>query len=344
MAKRIVICADGTWNKPEVDLKKDFPTNVLKFARSIQPVADDGTQQQVFYDWGVGSYYSSVMGGTTGLGVHKNIMDGYRYIIQNYSDGDEIFLFGFSRGAYTVRSLCGLINNCGILKRPNANRVQEAFNLYKKSGKANKPNGQNAIEFRSSYSHENRNIKFVGVWDTVGAMGIPISFLGMFEDKDEFYDSKLGSNVGAARHAMAIDEHRSDFQPTIWEPRPGADIKQTWFSGVHCDVGGSYKPDKRGLIASDDPMHWMVSEALGFGLGFEPHWTSVVDSDDLPKLNNSRRSFYRLRDKHLRPIGHGKGNVLIHKSVKRRWDSDPSYRPKNLKVYVEENGWPDSFE
>ena len=147
-----------------------------------------------------------------------------------------------------------------------------------------------------------------------------------------------------ARHAMAIDEHRSDFQPTIWEPRSGIDIKQTWFSGVHCDVGGSYQPDKQGLLSSDDPMSWMVSEALGFGLDFESHWTSVKVSVDLPKLNNSRRSFYRVRSKHLRPIDHGKGKILIHNSVKRRWDNDPKYRPKNLKVYVEENGWPDSFE
>lgn len=345
MAKRIVICADGTWNKPEVDPKKDFPTNVLKFARSICPVAADGTQQQVFYDWGVGSYYNAAIGGATGLGVHKNIMDGYRYIIQNYSDGDEIFLFGFSRGAYTVRCLCGLINNCGILKRAHANRVQEAFNLYKKTGAASKPNGQKSIDFRASFSHKDRHVKFVGVWDTVGAMGIPISFLGIFEDKDEFFDSKLGRNVEVARHAIAIDEHRTDFEPTIWEPRPGIDIKQTWFAGVHCDVGGSYQPDKQGLLASDEPMLWMVNEALGFGLDFEKYWTSTQESVDLPQLNNSMRWFYRIKDKKLlRPIDHGKGKVLIHHSVKKRWDNDPKYRPDNLKAYIEQNGWPDSFE
>tara|TARA_R110002153_G_scaffold18021_3_gene62965 strand:+ start:323 stop:1357 length:1035 start_codon:yes stop_codon:yes gene_type:complete len=344
MAKRIVVCADGTWNGPEVDLKNDIPTNVLKFARSIQPVSDDNIEQQVFYDWGVGSYYDSVGGGITGHGLHKNIMDGYRYIIQNYSDGDEIFLFGFSRGAYTVRSLCGLINNCGILKRPHANRVQEAFNLYKKSGKGNKPDGQNAIDFRSAFAYESKKIKFVGVWDTVGAMGIPISFLGIFDDKDEFYDTKLGRNVEIARHALAIDELRSDFLPTIWVPRPGIDIKQTWFSGVHADVGGGYKPDKNSLVASNAPMHWMAEEASGFGLGFEPYWISVSDSGSQPKLNKSRRSFYRLRKKYLRPIDHGMGTILIHESVKKRWDNDPSYRPENLEAYVIGHGWPESFE
>ena len=135
MNKRIVICADGTWNRPEKDLKVDFPTNVLRLARAISPMAGDGKPQQVFYDWGVGSYYDEVIGGTTGRGLHKNIMDGYRYIVQNYSPGDEIYLFGFSRGAYTVRCLCGLINNCGILKRPDARLIQQAFDHYKKAAR-----------------------------------------------------------------------------------------------------------------------------------------------------------------------------------------------------------------
>lgn len=344
MSKRIVICADGTWNKPEVDLKEDFPTNVLRFSRSIQPVSSNGVEQQVFYDWGVGSYHDATVGGITGRGVHKNIEDGYRYIIQNYSEGDEIFLFGFSRGAYTVRSLCGLINNCGILKRSEANRVKQAFEIYKKSGAGNKPDGKNAVDFRSKYSHASRNIKFVGVWDTVGAMGIPFSFLGLFDDKDEFYDTKLGPNINVARHALAIDEVRSDFEPTVWLPRPGVDIKQTWFSGVHSDVGGGYKPDKKGLFASTAPLRWMAEEASATGLELEPFWIIGSSSGELPKINRSRRSFYRLRKKHLRPIDHGMGDILIHRSVKERWDTDASYRPDNLKEYIDLHGWPSSLE
>ncbi len=344
MPKRIVVCADGTWNRPEADLKKDFPTNVLRLARSVRPVSSNGIEQQVFYDWGVGAHYDSVVGGITGRGVHKNIMDGYRYIIQNYSQGDEIFLFGFSRGAYTVRSLCGLINNCGILKRTHANKVQKAFDLYKTSGPASKPEGEKAVKFRENYSHGSRAIKFVGVWDTVGAMGIPISFLGLFEDKDEFYDTKLGPNIQAARHALAIDEMRSDFEPTIWKPRPGLNLKQTWFSGAHSDVGGGYKPDKNDLVASTESMTWMADEALKFGLELEGPWICPPDSEFLPKLNKSYRSFHRLRKKYIRPINHGVGDVLIHKSVKRRWDEDETYRPKNLTEYVNAHGWPDNFE
>ncbi|HFI9759130.1 DUF2235 domain-containing protein [Vibrio parahaemolyticus] len=344
MSKRIVICADGTWNRPEKDIKKDQPTNVLRFARSIRPMTSDGVGQQVFYDWGVGSYYDPVVGGATGVGVQKNIMDCYRYIVQNYEEGDELYFFGFSRGAYTVRALCGLINNCGILKREDSNLIQSAFNLYKRGGKTNKPNGINSLKFRTNHCHNSKFVKFVGVWDTVGAMGIPLSFLGLFEDKDEFYDNKIGTNVNIARHALAIDEKREDFEPTIWSPSSATDIKQTWFSGVHSDIGGGYMPDSQGLLASIPPMRWMACQAAESGLAFEPHWISNSQSVGIPKLNKSRRTFYRLKKEYLRPIDHGLGEVLIHKSVKERWDNDLTYRPKNLAAYIKEKGWPIHFE
>lgn len=340
--KRIVICADGTWNRPEKDLAQDFPTNVLKLARGIKPVAGDKIPQQVFYDWGVGSYYDGVVGGATGRGLHKNIMDDYRYIVQNYDPGDELYLFGFSRGAYTIRSLCGLINNCGILQRPDAALIQKAFNHYKRKGAAFAPEGLESIKFRKQHSHPSREVKFVGVWDTVGAMGIPISFLGLFEDKDEFYDNKIGPNVKIARHAMAIDEHRKDFKPTIWEPRD-IDMQQVWFVGAHGNVGGNYKPDKDGSQLSDIALDWMVRQAGLAGLRLEAHLEKSLKPKSTASLLNSRRSFYRVRGKHLRPIHHGKGEVLIHKSVKTRWDRDPKYRPANLVEYIDRFGWPESL-
>jgi len=338
--KRIIICADGTWNRPEKDLGEDFPTNVLRLSRAIKPVDVKGVPQQVFYDWGIGSYHGSVSGAVTGKGMHKNIMDDYRYIVQNYSHGDEIYLFGFSRGAYTVRALSGLINNCGILRRPDARLIQKAFNFYKRSGFEYSPQGEKAYEFRKAHSHRSNRIKFVGVWDTVGAMGIPISFLGLFDDKDEFYDQKMGRNITTARHALAIDEYREDFQPTIWEPREGMDIKQVWFSGSHADIGGSYKPDKDGSRLSDHALKWMVEEAGKFGLSIEGYLKKqLLGTKILSKIHPSRRSFYRVKAKYYRPIDHGKGEVLIHDSVRLRWERDKSYRPKNLKTYLENYGW-----
>ena len=276
--KRIVICADGTWNRPEQDLKKDFPTNVLRIARSIKPFTRQGIPQQVFYDWGIGSYYDAIIGGATGRGINKNIMDNYRYIVQNYKPGDEIYLFGFSRGAYTVRCLSGLINNCGILKRENARFIQQAFDLYKKKGKRHKPGGQISKDFREEYSHRSRKIKFIGVWDTVGSLGIPFSFLGLLDDSDQFYDTEIGANVEIARHAMAIDERRTDFIPTIWDHKTGLDLKQVWFAGVHGDIGGSYKPDSNGELLSDIPLEWMIEEAHDAGLRVENLLTQIFKS------------------------------------------------------------------
>lgn len=342
--KRIVICADGTWNRPEKNPGKDFPTNVLKLARAIAPVAPDSTPQQVFYDWGIGSYHDEIVGGATGRGLDKNIMDDYRYIVQNYSPGDMIYLFGFSRGAYTIRCLCGLINNCGIVTRPDAELIQQAFDNYRKSGKAWKPNGDKSKEFRARHSHESREVHFVGAWDTVGAMGIPFSFLGLFEDKDEFHDTRIGRNVRIARHAMAIDEHRSDFKPTIWTPRDGTDMKQVWFPGAHSNIGGSYKPDRDGTTLSDIALDWMKKEASAADLAIESHLDRDIRGNPTAKLHDSRRSFYRLKEEYHRPIDHGKGPVLVHESVQRRWeDADAGYRPRNLADYIDANGWPETL-
>jgi len=339
MKKRIVICADGTWNRPEEDISKDFPTNVLRLARAIDPYGADGVPQQVFYDWGIGSYYDKVIGGATGKGLHKNIMDDYRYIVQNYSEGDEIYLFGFSRGAYTVRCLCGLINNCGIVKRASASLIQKAFDHYKKSGEAYAPKGVKSVEFRKMYSHPSKVVKFVGVWDTVGAMGIPISFLGLFDDKDEFYDTKIGSNVRIARHAMAIDEHRRDFAPTIWELREKMDMKQVWFCGSHSDIGGSYGHDRDGTVLSDIALQWMIEEAVTAGLTIEGHLKEGIKLNPLASIHDSRRSFYRIKRNLYRDLDHKKGDVIIHPSVKARWEKDDKYRPANLKRYVDKFGW-----
>ena len=346
MTKRIVVCADGTWNRPEKNLKEDFPTNVLRIARAIKPVGLDGIPQQVFYDWGIGSYHNQVWAGATGKGLHKNIMDDYRYIVQNYSPGDEIFLFGFSRGAYTIRSLCGLINNFGILKRPDARLIQLAFEYYKRPSAPYAPNGEKAKKFREDYSHLSREVKFVGVWDTVGAMGIPISFLGFLDDKDEFYDTKIGPNVSIARHALGIDELRKDFEPTVWTPNKTTDMKQVWFVGAHSDVGGGYPPDSDGAMLSDIPLAWMMRQAQDAGLTFESHLEDSLEGKSTATLHQSRRRYYRYKSKFYRDIDHGIEPILIHESVKERWKLDPKYQKssKNLAKYIKENKWPKNLE
>lgn len=335
----IVICADGTWNRPEEDIKKDFPTNVLKLARAIKPSAK-GVKQHVFYDWGLGSYHNSFSAGATGRGIRKNILDGYRYIVQNFATKDKIFLFGFSRGAYTVRALSGLINNCGILKRTDAKRISEAWKIYKSPLAKNKPSGGEATLFRREFCHLSRKVHFVGVWDTVGALGIPFSLMGIFDRHDEFYDTKMGSNVLFARQALAIDEKRKDFAPTIWSSRPGVDLKQVWFAGVHADIGGSYASDKRtGIRASDTPLAWMLDEATTEGLKIEPHIKTSLTNGIKGRLHKSRGHVYRLKSRLHRPLIIKDKPTKIHPSVKSRYLADSSYRPHQLKKLVEELKW-----
>ncbi len=335
----IVICADGTWNRPEEDIEKDFPTNVLKLARAVKPSAD-GVKQHVFYDWGLGSYHNSVSAGATGRGIHKNILDGYRYIVQNYDPDDHIYLFGFSRGAYTVRALSGLINNCGILKRADANLISQAWKIYKSPSSKNQPNAEAATFFLENHCHTSRKVHFVGVWDTVGALGIPFSLMGLLDRHDEFYDTKMGSNVSIARHALAIDEKREDFEPTVWTSRPGVDLKQVWFAGVHSDIGGSYPPDKQtGIRASDAPLEWMLDEATRAGLEIESHIRTTLTDGAKGDLHQSRNHVYRFKSPLQRPLIIDDKPTRIHPSVKTRYLADSSYRPPKLKELVDQSGW-----
>jgi uncharacterized protein (DUF2235 family) len=334
--KRIVICSDGTWNKPEENLNEDFPTNVLKFSRAVKPIDDNGVAQIVFYDWGIGSYHNSVKGGAFGAGLDKNIMDAYRFIVHNYNVGDEIYLFGFSRGAYTVRSLAGLMNNCSVLRKEHANRINEAYEVYKNP--EIKPSDEYSVNFRKQYAVVDKvPIHFVGVWDTVGAMGLPSSIFGFIKQKHLFYDSKIGSIVKTARHALSIHELRKDFKPTIWEQDSSGkvDLKQVWFSGVHSDVGGSYAPDDNGHTLSDIPMIWMKEQAEKKNLQFQPH-IAAVTLNPFAGQNDEFKKHYKWLGRHSRKI---LPETPLHISVKQRYENDEKAMPKNLANYVKDYGW-----
>ena len=331
--KRIVVCADGTWNDPE----RPNPTNVLRVARAVQPDGN-GVQQVVFYDWGVGSYYAKLQGGAFGLGIAKNIQDCYRFIVQNYDDEDELFLFGFSRGAYTVRALAGMLNKCGVLRRKDAGRIPEAFSFYKKS--RIKPGEKAAKEWRREFSVERQGVRFLGVWDTVGALGIPTRVLAFVNEEDLFYDSALGRKVEVARHAVAIDERRADFEPTLWSPREAADVKQVWFAGVHSDVGGGYVP-RSGRLLSDVPLAWMASEAAEHGLVLESHLLDSTKDSWKATEHDSYKHFYRafrgMRRREIPPDG------VVHYSVRRRHE-ETDYRSKPLEEWLEaRGGWPETM-
>lgn len=316
--KHITILADGTWNSPE----QGGASNVLQMARAVAPVAGR-TRQVAFYDWGVGTDRKKIAGGISGVGIDKNIMDCYRFIVHNYDPGDKLFFFGFSRGAYTVRSLAGFIRNCGLLRREHADRITDAFRFYRKRTKSSSPDAPQAIEFRRDHAVADiTEIEFVGVWDTVGALGIPIPFWGTLGEREFlFHDTEPSKIVLHARHAVSIDENRQDFEPTLWSDKPGLDLRQVWFAGVHSDIGGGY--EERGL--SDCACRWMMREAGRFGLRFEQHLEDAVIPDPSDRQHNERKGIYLARREFVREI---KGPV--HQSVRDRWEADARrYRKKS---------------
>jgi uncharacterized protein (DUF2235 family) len=269
----IVVCCDGTWNTPDEHRGLTAaPTNVVKLALGVT----NGENQALFYEPGVGtSPDERIIGGAFGVGLSRNICNAYRFLADTYEDGDKIFLFGFSRGAYTARSLAGLIHNCGILRSSHRDLVDQAFAFYRDRTSQTHPSTLASQLFRREYAHPDDTIHFVGVWDTVGAMGIPDELPGWKEfgshliDWQElwgFHDCELGPHVSSARHALAIDEEREAFKPTLWSAvnRDAQDqsLKQVWFTGVHSEVGGGTAD----ASLSDITLRWMVAEAVEAGL------------------------------------------------------------------------------
>lgn len=291
-------------------------------ARAVKPVVG-GVDQIAFYDWGVGTDRKKISGGVTGEGIDKNIMDCYRFIVHNYDRGDHLYLFGFSRGAYTVRSLAGFIRNCGLLRRQHADQIPAAYNLYRKRTKASHPDEEKAVAFRRSFAIADVTpIEYVGVWDTVGSLGIPVPFWGTLGEREFlFHDTRPSGIIQHTRHAVSIDETREDFEPTLFDKKPGLDLKQVWFAGVHSDVGGGY--EEHGL--SDHACKWMIKEAGVFGLQFERHLASSLVPDHTDKQHNERKGIYLARGKLIRTI-----DGALHTSVKKRWDNVERYRETSM--------------
>ena len=372
--KRIIICCDGTANKPDAE----YVTNVVKVARGVAGMSADGvTAQVVFYDQGVGSHglKDSITGGALGHGLAKNIHEAYRFIVLNYSPGDELFLFGFSRGAFTARSLSGLISKFGVLDATEVQQIRPTMDRYR-DGRSRSDAKTHAVR-----------IKFLGVWDTVGAMGVQTNriagtlgwwtgsalgsaarafswipkrwtpdylrrkFAGtgrsvskrlrLPKGKYAFLNATLSEQVENGYHAVAIDERRPIFDVVLWNKEPDADqhIEQVWFSGVHTEVGGGSSNEHTSAIA----LEWMSARARGHGMAF----TKAFD-DDVDKLlaaakqpiSGSPPGLWRIAGRLWRTIGSsGTQTESIHPSaISRYCDPQSKYAPPNLKSYMASNG------
>ncbi|XHX79755.1 MAG: DUF2235 domain-containing protein [Stenomitos frigidus ULC029] len=325
--KRLMICCDGTWNK----LASPCPTNVVKLAQAAKSIASDGTPQLIFYEEGVGTqWYDKLPGGAFGWGIDANIKNAYRFLCLNYEAGDEIYLFGFSRGAYTVRSLGGLLHCAGLLSRFNICHADEAYEIYRIY--ADDERRQKADEFRRQKASAKVPITLLACWDTVGAMGIPdlLPFSPLNQTinaRYKFHDVKLSSLINNALHAIAIDEHREIFDVALMEKRSESQaqvLRQVWFPGGHGCVGGG-TAQHRGL--SDGALKWVMDEISQLGLKLEFDAARMQWKIDPISDFNNKLGFYRLSGRKEREIS---PYAVLHESVGQRWCSRPDYRPKNL--------------
>lgn len=340
--KKIAIFCDGTWNTPDKSKEgKPCQTNVVKMANALSAASLDGTKQFLYYDTGIGSegnFLVKAFDGATGTGISANILEAYRFIIYNYEPGDELFFFGFSRGAFTVRSLSGLIRNSGILKKENLDMIPKAYRIYRSRRPEFHPRLAEATLFRRTFAVEEATmIKFIGVWDTVGALGNPLLLNGFLSRRNRFHDTDLSSRISYAYHALAIDEKRKNFEATLWLQQPDSKnqvLEQVWFPGVHSDVGGGYRETETGL--SDIPLKWMLEKAEACQLHFEK---IEMNPDPIAMMHESYTGFYKLLPKNFRPIGkpdskEGNTNESLHLTVHERYNNDPKYRPSNLMDFL----------
>ena len=302
--KRIVFCFDGTWNK--IDGKN--ATNVARIAQSASRAHHDGSSQLIYYDEGVGTNATDRWtGGIFGHGLLEKIVRAYHFLVLNYELGDQLYVFGFSRGAFTARSFVGLLRNCGVMSRRSLNHIRAAVDMYLSRDSEASPNSEKARTFRLRHCpniclpgdiewrravHPDRStdgltdlrIEYLGIWDSVGALGIPTHLkpLTWINKKYQFHDTRLSSFVRRARHAVAADEKRRTFAPGMWtnlddlnENDPGdRRYEQMIFPGVHSAVGGG--GPIRGL--SDAALDWVLLGARMEGLEFDTDDQSPIYS------------------------------------------------------------------
>jgi uncharacterized protein (DUF2235 family) len=350
--RQLALFLDGTWNTT------DDNTNIWR----LRSICESCPEQSVYYDTGVGTASGErLRGGLFGYGLGEEVVQAYRWIMESYRPGDRIFIFGFSRGAFTARSLSGFISKCGLLKPGSPISLKQLYARYRRE-KIHSIRRINTMT-ESELSQEEKWLKrysmpipiwFQGVFDTVGALGVPFgNFPRLSRSEFSFLETDLRINNTRAFQALAIDEHREAFAPTLWKktvtagaesypPRSIDDVEQRWFPGAHADIGGGYE---NGLLAQR-PLHWLLGKAKQRGLRVKHEVEIELDSnlavihDSFAKMGGGVYRMIKLGKRHYREIGAkpvvvGNDttttiNESIDASVFDRWRDDKAYRPKNL--------------
>jgi uncharacterized protein (DUF2235 family) len=343
--RKLVVCCDGTWNTPRTETNVFRTYDFLRTGLGRPPErprrdgvrtcagrARDGSEVVLFYDKGVGTnWYERLSGGAGGIGLSENVRDAYHFLAHAVIPGSEIYVFGFSRGAYTARSLCGFVRAAGLLRQPSEAEVWRAYMAHyvARQRVAARPRGWSLDQARERVRrvagelidrlggpavddlprHEPVRIRFIGVYDTVGALGVPLPVAAdINEPIVGFHDTALGDGIEHAVHALAADERRGPYTPTLWTEDPerplaaGQSVLQVWFPGVHSDVGGGYRDKGIGDIT----LEFMLGQAARRGLVVDPdHPTPATALRVLPPQHESfDRKWTALCDRlHLLPAG-----------------------------------------
>jgi Uncharacterized alpha/beta hydrolase domain (DUF2235) len=368
--KRILLLLDGTWNDADVGVSD---TNIVRLRENIASCLDpisslpatttpaSGANQTsisfrthtsggqtipyvVFYERGVGTsgFFDDIRGGAFGSGLSRNVRRAYRFVSHYYEPGDEIFIFGFSRGSYTARSLVGYISTAGLLQSANCNAVNESRGwYYYRTSPLDRPPADSEEVRRYAHKDSDVRIRFLGVFDTVGALGIPIAWFKR-ENRDlfEFHDVGLSAKCDVSVQALAIDEHREAFEATLWR-KPKFDqinvpAEQVWFVGAHSDVGGGYIDERTRTSTSpqtldDITLDWMIKRLLRHCEDFPlhqsyPNWPIQLESYLAPQ-HEARRQIFSARPFAYRSIGNCYGM-----SQRRRWEVDVCYDRHNIAI------------
>lgn len=356
---RIAIFCDGTWNSPKIP----ETTSIHKLQSAV--LSDPSQGQVAAYFAGIGTderfkghteqFLNKWGGGAFGWGLDGKVKEAYEFICKVYSAGDELYLFGFSRGAYTARSVAGMIRKCGIAKDTSPEGINAAFELYRKTGSQNAPDQPHIMSARKAMSPQFATsqkdadarggadivqIAYIGVWETVGSQGIPPSVFGraatLWNRRYKFHDMALSSLVKSARHALALDECRPLYTPALWDNLDnsvekiglnGGDtgplrlFQQVWFVGDHKTLGGAGPEQALSAL----PLEWIVQ---GVGrLTLKPEVRFPLTAPDplapAPRIQKMLGMFskWRLGPQHKRDL---------HASAEARAVGIKSYRPGSL--------------
>jgi uncharacterized protein (DUF2235 family) len=284
--------------------------------------------QVVTYHPGVqGRGWRKWLNAATGEGVNEAILHGYAALAARWRPGDRIYLFGYSRGAYAVRSLAGLIDRVGLVRveRSAERRIRRAFRYYA-AGEI----GERAEAFRRRHCHPAVEIEAVCCWDTVKALGLPLPVLSRLGARAvDFHDDRLGGHIRAGFHALALDETRTAFAPVLWRRAPGwsGELEQVWFPGAHADVGGDVGGAPDAAPLANLSLRWMLERAQARGLALPPDWRARFPVDPAAPMQGARKGLARLfLLRRPRAVDAGDACAL-HPCAERRAEAT-GYRPR----------------